>query len=87
MEHHGLLPDQILDLPLPQLMALSRDQDADPERAHLERLARKGVIREDEIEHHYQAMQVAKAEREACSQERRTPRDCRLRQAAATEKR
>jgi hypothetical protein len=64
LENHGLLPDQLLDVPLPQLMALSKDQDADPERAHLERLARKGVIREDEIEGHYAAMQAAKAERE-----------------------
>lgn len=74
LEHHGLLPDQLLDVPLPQLMALSKDQDADPERAHLERLARKGVIAEDEIDTHYAAMQAAKAEREA-RRDRRKPRD------------
>ncbi len=64
LENHGLLPDQILEMPLPQLMALSKDQDGDPERAHLERLARKGVIREDEIDTHYAALQAARAERE-----------------------
>lgn len=63
MENHGLLPDQILDMPLPQVMALAGEERCDPERAHLERLARRGVIREDEIERHYAEMQQAKAER------------------------
>jgi hypothetical protein len=71
LENHGLLPDQILEMPIPQLMALSKSDRPDPERAHLERLARKGIIREDEIEEHYKAMQVAKAEREARKQTRK----------------
>lgn len=71
LENHGILPDQILEIPLPQLMALSRAGEDDPERAHLERLVRKGVIAEDEVEEHYRAMQVRKAEREAASQARR----------------
>ncbi|MEO2090710.1 MAG: hypothetical protein ABGY75_14590 [Gemmataceae bacterium] len=73
-ENHGVLPDDILEMPLPQLLALVGEEKSDPERAHLERLARKGVIGEDEIEARYAEMQVAKAEREA-RRDRRKPRD------------
>lgn len=60
-------------MPLPQLMALAGEDQFDPERAHLERLARKGVIREDEIERHHAAMLAAKSERQSRRQRQPTP--------------
>lgn len=71
LQNHGLLPHQLWDVPIPTLMALSQQSVDDPERLHLERLVRKGIIAEDEVEGHYEAMQIAKAEREARKQKKR----------------
>lgn len=52
MENHGLLPNQIVDMPLPQLAALAGgDGKLTKEEAlaiHRQRLIDKGIIKEGE---------------------------------------